>query len=219
MSVSVIVALDYTDPSDALNMAAKLRDHVNGFKINHTLLDYAMYFKNFDKEFFIDCKLWDTPNTVKTVVSKFIEMGATMTTVSTLNNPEVFNTLSEFNNDIELLGVTALTSWTSQEEQEIHKQTSNDIWNDHIGKIIHNFGGIVCPVSDLPAIDIVDPDYDLVRVCPGIKYETELSGQSKTATAKEAMELGADYVVIGRSITQASDPVKRVKEIYDSLHS
>ena len=102
MSVSVIVALDYTDPSDALNMAAKLRDHVKGFKINHTLLDYAMYFKNFDKEFFIDCKLWDTPNTVKTVVSKFIEMGATMTTVSTLNNPEVFNTLSEFNNDIEL---------------------------------------------------------------------------------------------------------------------
>ena len=102
---------------------------------------------------------------------------------------------------------------------EIHKQTSNDIWNDHIGKIIHNFGGIVCPVSDLPAIDIVDPDYDLVRVCPGIKYETELSGQSKTATPKEAMELGADYVVIGRSITQASDPVNRVKEIYDSLHS
>ena len=219
MSVSVIVALDYTDPSDALEMAAKLRDHVDGFKINHTLLEYAMYFKKFDKEYFIDCKLWDTPNTVKTIVSKFIEMGATMTTVSTLNNPEVFNTLNEFNNDIELLGVTSLTSWTPQEEYEIHKQGSYDIWSDHIGKIKHNFGGIVCPVSDLPAIDIVDPDHDLVRVCPGIKYETELSGQSKTATPKEAMELGADYVVIGRSITQASNPVKRVKEIYDSLHS
>ena len=219
MSVSVIVALDYADPSDALEMAAKLRDHVKGFKINHTLLEYAMYFKKFDKEFFIDCKIWDTPNTVKTVVSKFIEMGATMTTVSTLNNPEVFNTLNEFNNDIELLGVTSLTSWTPQEEYEIHKQGSYDIWNDHIGKIKHNFGGIVCPVSDLPAIDIVDPDYDLVRVCPGIKYETELKGQARTGTPKEAMELGADYVVIGRSITQASDPVEKVKEIYDSLHS
>ena len=82
-----------------------------------------------------------------------------------------------------------------------------------------NFAGIICPVPDLPIIDKIDPDYDLIRVCPGIKYKTELSGQSKTATPKEAMELGADYVVIGRSITQASDPVKRVEEIYDSLHS
>ena len=219
MSVSVIVALDYTDPSDALNMAAKLRDYVKGFKINHTLLDYAMYFKHFDKEFFIDCKLWDTPNTVKTVVSKFIEMGATMTTVSTLNNPEVFNTLSEFNNDIELLGVTSLTSWTQQEEYDIHHKSPYHIWETHITKIKDNFAGIICPVPDLPIIDKIDPDYDLIRVCPGIKYETKLKGQSRTGTPKEAQELGADYVVIGRSITQASDPVERVKEIYDSLHS
>ena len=219
MSVSVIVALDYADPSDALEMAAKLRDHVKGFKINHTLLEYAMYFKKFDKEFFIDCKIWDTPNTVKTVVSKFIEMGATMTTVSTLNNPEVFNTLNEFNNDIELLGVTSLTSWTPQEEYDIHHKSPYHIWDTHITKIKGNFAGIICPVPDLPIIDKIDPDYDLIRVCPGIKYETELKGQARTGTPKEAMELGADYVVIGRSITQASDPVEKVKEIYDSLHS
>ena len=219
MSVSVIVALDYADPSDALEMAAKLRDHVKGFKINHTLLDYAMYFKKFDKEFFIDCKIWDTPNTVKTVVSKFIEMGATMTTVSTLNNPEVFTTLSEFNNDIELLGVTSLTSWTQQEEYDIHHKSPYHVWNTHITKIKDNFAGIICPVPDLPIIDKIDPDYDLIRVCPGIKYETELEGQARTGTPKEAQELGADYVVIGRSITQASDPVEKVKEIYDSLHS
>ena len=219
MSVSVIVALDYADPSDALEMAAKLRDHVKGFKINHTLLEYAMYFKKFDKEFFIDCKIWDTPNTVKTIVSKFIEMGATMTTVSTLNNPEVFNTLNEFNNDIELLGVTSLTSWTPQEEYDIHHKSPYHIWDTHITKIKGNFAGIICPVPDLPIIDKIDPDYDLIRVCPGIKYETELKGQARTGTPKEAMELGADYVVIGRSITQASDPVEKVKEIYDSLHS
>ena len=117
------------------------------------------------------------------------------------------------------MGVTSLTSWTPQEEYDIHHKSPYHIWDTHITKIKGNFAGIICPVPDLPIIDIVDPDYDLVRVCPGIKYETELSGQSKTATAKEAMELGADYVVIGRSITQASDPVKRVKEIYDSLHS
>ena len=218
--MSIIVALDYTNPLEALEMAAKLRDHVDGFKINHALWSQSVYIKDYtSKELFIDCKLWDTPNTIKTVVEKIIAKGASMTTISTFNNPEVFETLKQYNNDIRLLGVTSLTSWTPQEEYEIHKQGSYDIWNDHIGKIKHNFGGIVCPVSDLPAIDIVDPDYDLVRVCPGIKYETELKGQARTGTPKEAMELGADYVVIGRSITQASDPVEKVKEIYDSLHS
>ncbi|SVA80148.1 uncharacterized protein METZ01_LOCUS133002, partial [marine metagenome] len=216
----IIVALDYTNPLKALEMAAKLRDHVDGFKINHALWSQSVYIKDYtDKELFIDCKLWDTPNTIKTVVEKIIAKGASMTTISTLNSPEVFETLKQYNNDIRLLGVTSLTSWTQQEEYDIHHKSPYHIWETHITKIKDNFAGIICPVPDLPIIDKIDPDYDLIRVCPGIKYETKLKGQSRTGTPKEAQELGADYVVIGRSITQASDPVERVKEIYDSLHS
>ena len=218
--MSIIVALDYTNPLKALEMAAKLRDHVDGFKINHALWSQSVYIKDYtDKELFIDCKLWDTPNTIKTVVEKIIAKGASMTTISTLNSPELFETLKQYNNDIRLLGVTSLTSWTQQEEYDIHHKSPYHIWETHITKIKDNFAGIICPVPDLPIIDKIDPDYDLIRVCPGIKYETKLKGQSRTGTPKEAQELGADYVVIGRSITQASDPVKRVKEIYDSLHS
>ena len=218
--MSIIVALDYTNPLEALEMAAKLRDHVDGFKINHALWSQSVYIKDYtSKELFIDCKLWDTPNTIKTVVEKIIAKGASMTTISTFNNPEVFETLKQYNNDIRLLGVTSLTSWTPQEEYDIHHKSPYHIWDTHITKIKGNFAGIICPVPDLPIIDKIDPDYDLIRVCPGIKYETELKGQARTGTPKEAMELGADYVVIGRSITQASDPVNRVEEIYDSLHS
>ena len=218
--MSIIVALDYTNPLEALEMAAKLRDHVDGFKINHALWSQSVYIKDYtSKELFIDCKLWDTPNTIKTVVEKIIAKGASMTTISTLNSPEVFETLKQYNNDIRLLGVTSLTSWTQQEEYDIHHKSPYHIWETHITKIRDNFAGIICPVPDLPIIDKIDPDYDLIRVCPGIKYETKLKGQSRTGTPKEAQELGADYVVIGRSITQASDPVERVKEIYDSLHS
>ena len=218
--MSIIVALDYTNPLEALEMAAKLRDHVDGFKINHALWSQSVYIKDYtSKELFIDCKLWDTPNTIKTVVEKIIAKGASMTTISTFNNPEVFETLKQYNNDIRLLGVTSLTSWTPQEEYDIHHKSPYHIWDTHITKIKGNFAGIICPVPDLPIIDKIDPDYDLIRVCPGIKYETELEGQARTGTPKEAQELGADYVVIGRSITQASDPVEKVKEINDSLHS
>ena len=218
--MSIIVALDYTNPLEALEMAAKLRDHVDGFKINHALWSQSVYIKDYtSKELFIDCKLWDTPNTIKTIVEKIIAKGASMTTISTFNNPEVFETLKQYNNDIRLLGVTSLTSWTPQEEYDIHHKSPYHVWNTHITKIKDNFAGIICPVPDLPIIDKIDPDYDLIRVCPGIKYETKLKGQARTGTPKEAQELGADYVVIGRSITQASDPVEKVKEIYDSLHS
>ena len=218
--MSIIVALDYTNPLEALEMAAKLRDHVDGFKINHALWSQSVYIKDYtDKELFIDCKLWDTPNTIKTVVEKIIAKGASMTTISTLNSPEVFEILKQYNNDIRLLGVTSLTSWTQQEEYDIHHKSPYHIWETHITKIKDNFAGIICPVPDLPIIDKIDPEYNLIRVCPGIKYETKLKGQSRTGTPKEAMELGADYVVIGRSITEASDPVEKVKEIYDSLHS
>ena len=218
--MSIIVALDYTNPLEALEMAAKLRDHVDGFKINHALWSQSVYIKDYtSKELFIDCKLWDTPNTIKTVVEKIIAKGASMTTISTFNNPEVFEILKQYNNDIRLLGVTSLTSWTQQEEYDIHHKSPYHVWNTHITKIKDNFAGIICPVPDLPIIDKIDPEYNLIRVCPGIKYETELKGQARTGTPKEAMELGADYVVIGRSITQASDPVEKIKEINDSLHS
>jgi len=218
--MSIIVALDYTNPLEALEMAAKLRDHVDGFKINHALWSQSVYIKDYtSKELFIDCKLWDTPNTIKTVVEKIIAKGASMTTISTLNSHEVFETLKQYKNDIRLLGVTSLTSWTQQEEHDIHHKSPYHIWETHITKIRDNFAGIICPVPDLPIIDKIDPEYNLIRVCPGIKYETKLKGQSRTGTPREAYELGADYLVIGRSVTQARDPVERVKEIYDSLHS
>ena len=92
----IIVALDYTNPLDALEMCAKLRGIVDGFKINHALWSQSVYIKDYTEagELFVDCKLWDTPNTVKTVLQKIVDKGATMTTVSTLNNLATFDAIS-----------------------------------------------------------------------------------------------------------------------------
>ena len=91
----LIVALDYVNPLDALEMTAQLRDVVDGFKINQSLWSQSVYVKDYTSagDLFIDCKLWDTPNTVKQVVQKIVDKGATMTTISTLNNTAVFLSL------------------------------------------------------------------------------------------------------------------------------
>ena len=227
MSTKIILALDYSDGIEADRIAKLLFDYVDGFKINHTLYGLIEYIgiKRPDKKLFVDFKLWDTPTTVKNVVEDLIKHQVTMTTVSTYNNPEVFKTISEYGKDIKLLGVSSLTSWTDQEVNDINGSmfTKVDLWRKHINRISeYNFSGVVCPVEDIQYINQIDDS--LIKVCPGIRLEKYLSfshtnstgdytGQIKVSNMAEAEKQGADYVVVGRSVTNAKDPIKAIKSM------
>ena len=211
----IIVALDYTNPLDALEMAAKLRGHVDGFKTNHTLWSQSVYIKDYTEghELFIDCKLWDTPNTVKQVLQKIVDKGATMTTVSTLNSQSVFEEVSQFADKIKILGVTYLTSWNSDELKNITNQSGPLLWRENIDRIRpYGFTGLICSAKDLHTVNPLAPDF--IKVCPGIGTNT---GQIRTTTPEQAKELGADYIVIGRAVTESDDPVTTVTKIRESL--
>ncbi len=188
---------------EVLDWIPYVRDYIDGIKINHILWDEIRISPSEDKEIFIDLKLWDTPNTVKTVVEKIIDKGATMTTICTLNSPDVFFALKEFSDDIMLLGVSFLTSWK-------HKRQT---WQEHIELTEPNgFKGMVCSAKDIP-----DIKSNLLKVCPGITFESTNSGQVRTTTPRQAQDLGADYIVIGRSVTTSSNPIKTLKDIKKSL--
>ena len=215
----IIVALDYTNPLDALEMAAKLRDVVDGFKINHALWSQSVYIKDYtdNNELFIDCKLWDTPNTVKQIVQKIVDKGATMTTICTHNNSAVFEAIQPFADQIKLLGVTYLTSWHGQERADMFKDTVQVMWRDNIDRVVpYGFAGMICSPRDIDNMSFAKSN-KLLKVCPGIQYESNNSGQARTCTPTEAVQLGANYLVIGRSITEASDPVATVQNIRKEL--
>ena len=178
--------------------------------------------KHPDKELFVDFKLWDTPNTVKNVVKDVIKHGATMTTVSTYNNPEVFKIISEYGNDIKLFAVSSLTSWTTEEASIINggtqwtgEETIPDLWKDHLSRISDcNFTGVICPVEEIQYIDQIDDK--LLKICPGIspnKWLSNYTGQVKVSSMNNAREKGADYVVVGRSILGAEDPLEAIKAL------
>ena len=220
MSTKIILALDYSDGIEADRITKLLFDYVDGFKINHTLYGLIEYIgiKRPDKELFVDFKLWDTPTTVKNVVEDLIKHQVTMTTVSTYNNPEVFKTISEYGKDIKLLGVSSLTSWTDQEVNDINGSmfTKVDLWRKHINRISeYNFSGVVCPVEDVQYINKIDDT--LMKVCPGIRPLShtnstgDYTGQVKVSTMADARKQGADYVVVGRSIIDAKDPLRAIK--------
>ena len=195
----VFVALDNMSVSKARDIIEKYNDEVHGFKVNHLLMHDLAPYDNLN--IFLDLKLWDIPNTVKTIVSHAIDLGVSYITISTLNNPRVFEDLKEFNKDIHMLGVTSLTSWTPEEEFAIHNRAP--FWDIHISKIIHNFHGIICSVPDLKKVNQADPEHALSRICPGIRLTSTNDDQAKVATPTEAINAGADYLVMGRSFLNA----------------
>ena len=202
------------DFKKAFEMYVQLAPHCDGFKINHTLLEHSSMFANYEGEVMVDLKLWDTPNSVCSIVEKILETPATMCTVSTFNNSEVFKCLHQYSEDIKLLGVTYLTSWSEKEQFEITRETKVNMWERHLKRIQkYGFVGIVCSAQDISDMK----DDSILRICPGINFQSSNSGQVRTVSPRAAQELGADYVIIGRSITKAKYPVNTIEAIKYSL--
>ena len=101
--MKILVSLE---TKKSLELAERIKDYVDGFKINHLLWDEIVAWPDsWKKELFVDFKLWDTPNTVKQVLQKIVDKGATMTTISTFNNEAVFDVAQEYAEQIKLLAV------------------------------------------------------------------------------------------------------------------
>jgi orotidine-5'-phosphate decarboxylase len=216
--MQIIIALDNMKFDDALLMVVQLEPHVDGFKINHTLLEHTSMFEHYEGELFIDFKLWDTPTTVCSVVEMILKKGATMTTISTFNNEEVFKNLHQYAEDIKLLGVTYLTSWSAQEQYQITREIPHAMWRRNTERIRkYGFAGIICSAQDISDISQDTRCGGMLRVCPGITFQSHNHGQARTTNPRLAQDLGADYIVIGRSVTQSNDPVETISEIMKTL--
>ena len=192
---------------------------VDGIKINHILYDQIESLRRklrSDQELFVDFKLFDTPNTIESVTKDVISKGGTMLTVSTFNNEETFNRLSEL--DIKLLGVTYLTSWTPQEQAEITREMTYEMWRNHMARVMYkNFYGMVCAVEDIKWIK--SPIHTMKTICPGIKFfeNDNNTGQVRTSSPLEAKKAGADYIVIGRSVTNSDRPLTVLELINNDI--
>ena len=212
--MQIIIALDNMSFDKALESIILLGPFVDGFKINHTLLEHTSMFENYEGELFIDLKLWDTPVTVCSIVERVLEKGATMTTISTFNNEEVFKDLHQYAEDIKLIGVTYLTSWSASEQFQITREMPHDMWRRNLTRIRkYGFAGIVCSAHDIKDMK----DDSVLRICPGINFKSSNSGQTRTTSPRLAKDLGADCIIVGRSVTLSKDPVKTIEEIRKTL--
>ena len=220
--MKIIVSLE---TKKSIDLAHKIVDYVDGFKINHLLWDeiiawpedWAKYRK---KELFVDFKLWDTPNTVETVVKKIIDRGGTMVSINAHNSQDVFERLKNLSADIRLVGVVSLTSWDYETERAVLRDVSYNVWQQSMNKLRkYNFQDLVCPVTELRTIKSLDLSGPMSfrYICPGIVFEKETSGQTRTGTPKQAKDEGASTIILGRTVTEAENPNEVLVKIKGSL--
>tara|TARA_B100000780_G_scaffold270434_1_gene230230 strand:+ start:128 stop:799 length:672 start_codon:yes stop_codon:yes gene_type:complete len=223
MSKNIIVAVDEYHLDAFKNIVDSLDSELCMIKVGsvsfnalgHEPILYASE-KGFD--IFLDLKLHDIPNTVKKSIEGLKLLPINMLTIHTSGGLEMMKAAMDAVNgtDIKVFGVTALTSLTDDDTNTIYQRDAASQVNAMLEIAVQaNIDGIVCSPHEL---NLVSRRGSLLSITPGIRLSNSDDDQSRVMTPQKAIELGADYLVIGRPITEASDPKIALKSIYNSIN-
>ena len=239
MSAKLIVALDSDDLKIAQELVNKLASIVKIFKVGVQLFTSCgpQIFQLIQKsqaEVFLDLKFHDIPNTVSRAVEAACRYNPLMLTVHTLGGSRMLRAAVQARKHIgartKILGVTILTSLDKGELEEIGLSASVNEEVACLAQMAKACGldGIVASPQET-AILRQSLGRDFLIVTPGIRpapldsrHLTGLAGalgddQRRTMQAKEAVLAGADYLVVGRPITQAQDPLAAAERIVKEI--
>ena len=166
---------------------------------------------------FLDLKLHDIPNTVKKSIQGLISLPINMLTIHTSGGKDMMMAAMEAisGSQIKVFGVTALTSLNNDDTKHIFQRTPSEQVNAMLDLAEQaGIDGVVCSPLEL---ELVSKRDSLLSITPGIRVQASDDDQKRVMTPKEAIELGADYLVIGRPITASKDINKSLNEIHQSL--
>jgi orotidine-5'-phosphate decarboxylase len=226
MTSPVIVALDL-EHTLAIDLAKKL-DPVNcRLKVGSQLFTSAgpkviEELSMLGFEIFLDLKFHDIPNTVAQSVKAAANLGIWMLNVHASGGSIMMNAAKEATAELLepplIIGVTMLTSLSEEDVNEIGIQ---DISNQALSLASlakkNSLDGVVCSVNEVRRIkELLGKDF--ITVTPGIRSSDSLKDdQSRVSTARNAIENGSDYLVIGRPITQSDNPMKSLDSIIKEI--
>jgi orotidine-5'-phosphate decarboxylase len=224
----IIVALDVSSAEEAVRMARSLAPHVGGFKVGISLM-YGPGPVTIDalvrlgKPVFADAKVHDIPSQVERAAYRLGTHGARWVTAHAAGGSEMLEAAAAGlargagSAEAGILAVTVLTSLDANDLQRIGIQRTPGQMVGTLAKVAAASGceGVVCSPRELNVVKQAAPS--LVRVTPGIRPTDLHDDQSRIATPRDAVDRGADWLVIGRPITAADDPVAAAESILATL--
>ena len=222
----IIVALDFPSKNPALALADQLDPAKCRLKVGKELftrsgpdLVKALQSRGFD--IFLDLKFHDIPNTTSAAVAAAAELGVWMVNVHASGGEKMMvacrERLESFGNDRPLLiAVTVLTSMSDEDLAGIGIASSAEAHVSRLATLTKNSGldGVVCSAQEAPRLK-AEQGSDFQLITPGIRSLTADKGdQQRIMTPVDALKAGSDYLVIGRPITQAPDPLAALEAIH-----
>ncbi|MFX3675742.1 MAG: orotidine-5'-phosphate decarboxylase [bacterium] len=213
----VFVALDNMERDQVLELLPKISTKVGGIKIGLEMYlrfgrEFLLEAKEiFSGEIFLDLKLHDIPNTVAKAIHGLAGLPISFLTIHASGGQAMMQAALEAQKrclpTTTILAVTILTSLDDSETRSIYQSGRSDSFKRLLYEVEKTSGlGIVCSAAELELIS----NKSIVTMVPGIRFEHEISSgkvqdQKSVFTPAQALEKGASFLVMGRSITQAPD--------------
>ena len=224
----IIVALDFADASSALALVSQLDPALCRLKVGKELFTASgpqlvekLVVKNYDV--FLDLKFHDIPNTVAKACEAASKLGVWMLNVHASGGLEMMQAakqgVARSGEKPLLIAVTVLTSSNQDMLKSIGVNADMQQQVLRLAMLTHQAGldGVVCSALEVSMLRS-DLPHDFCLVTPGIRpLSTNHDDQTRVVTPLDAIKLGSDYLVIGRPITQAADPIKMILDINQTL--
>lgn len=224
----VIVALDYANAREALTFVEKVSPARCRLKVGKELFtaegpQVVRELVNQGFDVFLDLKFHDIPNTVGRACAAAADLGVWMINVHTLGGSKMMqaarDAVAQSQHKPLLIGVTILTSMGPADLREVGLPSQPLDNVETLARLAAQSGldGVVCSPQEVSILRQQLPE-NFQLVTPGIRPSGSASGdQTRIMTPAEAMSAGSSYLVIGRPITQAADPMQALSDIESTL--
>ncbi len=226
----VIVALDYADAEPALALARRLDPGKCKLKVGKELFvrsgpDLVRKLTGAGYQVFLDLKFHDIPNTVAQACRAAADLGVWMVNVHASGGLRMMQAaraaVDKSTTPPKLIAVTVLTSMSGEDLRQIGLDVEPAVQVERLARLAHTAGmdGVVCSARESSLLRAA-LGQAFMLVTPGIRPAgSEAGDQSRILTPARAIEAGADYLVIGRPITQADDPIQALHRINIEIDS
>lgn len=221
----IILPLDVPTMMDAVSLASDLYEHVGVMKVGLQLFINAgtgilSMGQELGLDVMLDLKLHDIPNTVARAVEAAAKHGVQFLTVHASGGPAMLRAAVEAApDDMTILAVTVLTSLSNDDLRLMGMPPDTEVQAGQLASMAWDCGvrGFVCSPLEVAALrQSLGPD--AVLVVPGIRpADSEKQDQARVATPADAVKNGASYIVVGRPIREAKDPVKAARLIAEEI--
>ena len=222
------LAVDTADLNQAKSWVSQLKNHIGGAKLGMEFMANFGFagveaIQALGLPIFLDTKFHDIPNTVAGALSGWLRFKPSIINIHAQGGREMIaraaDTVHTQSPTTKLLAVTILTSLDDKDLKDIGVKDSVTDQVRRLAELTHQAGadGVVCSPHEIEILrQDRGPDFQLL--VPGIRPGfAQVNDQKRVMTPTEALAKGADYLVIGRAVTAAADPVEAMGKIYGEL--